>query len=96
MKARMTLKDFSALSFDAGQLTAEAGPANPNPPPRLTPESVRDFDVQQHGLAEAGSRPEERPVTTRHCEGRDVAGPQRVMPSRWLLMTPAPPCLGSE
>ena len=71
----MALKDFSALPFDMGQLTAGAGPANLNPPPRLTPERVRDFTVQHDGSAEAGSRPEERLVTTRHCEGQDVAGP---------------------
>ena len=79
-----------------GQLTAGAVPANLNPPPRLTPESVRDFNVQHDGSAEAGSRPEERPVTTRHCERRDAAGPQRDMPGRWLLMTPAPQYPGSE
>ena len=89
MKTRITLKDFGALSFDAGQLTAGARPANLNPPPRLRPESVRDFNVQHDGSAEAGSPSEERAVTTRHCEGRDVTGPQRVMPGRWLLMTPA-------
>ena len=96
MKPRITLKDFSALSFDAGQVTNGTVPANLNPPPRLTPESVRDFNVQHDGLAEAGSPPDERLATTRHCRGRDVATPKRVMLGRWLWVTPAQPCPGSE
>ena len=96
MKTRITLKDFSALSFDTGKVTAGAVPANLNSPPRLTPESVRDFNVQHDGSAEVGSPQDERLATTRHCLGRNVAAPKRVKLGRWLWMPPAQPCPGSE
>ena len=92
----MALKEFSALPFDMGQLTAGAVPANLNPPPRLTPESVRDFNVQHNGSADAGSPQDERLATTRHCQGRDVDAPKRVKLGRWLWMPSAQPCPGSE
>ena len=96
MKTRITLKDFSALSFDAGQVTAGAVPANLNPPLRLTPESVRDFNVQHDSSAEMGSPQDERLTTTGHWLGREVAAPTRVKVGRWLWMTLAQPCPGSD
>ena len=90
------MKDFSALSFDTGQVTAGAVPANLNPPPWPTPESVRDFNVQHDGSADAGSSQDERLATARHCQGREVDAPKRVKLGRWLWMTPAQPCPGSE
>ncbi len=60
------------------------------------PESVRDFNVQHDGSAEAGSPPDERLATTRHSQERGVAAPKRVKLGRWLWMTQAQPCPGSE
>jgi hypothetical protein len=96
MKTRMTMKDFSALSFDTGQVTDGAVRANLNPPPRLTPESVRDFNAQPNGSADAGSPQDERLATTQHCQGRDVDAPKRVKLGRWLWMPSTQPCPGSE
>ena len=46
MSPRATLKTFSALSFDAGQVTDGTVAAIPDSQPRLTPESVPDLPVQ--------------------------------------------------
>ena len=94
MKSERVCKNFSALSFDAGKVTTESVPANLNPPPRLTPESVQDFDVQHDGSAEVGSPQDERLATTRHCRGWDVAEPKQFRLGRWT--TPTQPCPGSE
>ena len=96
MKTRITLKDFSALSFDAGNVTDGTVPANLHPPPRLTPGSVRDFNVQHDGSAGVGSPQDERLATTRHCQGRNAPTPKRVKLGRWLWMPSAQACPGSE
>ena len=96
MRPRTTLKTFSALSFDAGQVTDGTVPAIPDSQPRLTPESVRGFTAQHDGSADGDSPEDKRPATTRHCVGQDVAAPQRVKLGRWLWLTPASPCPGSE
>ena len=96
MRPRTTLKTFRALSFDAGQVTDGTVPAIPDSQPRLTPESVRGFTAQHDGSAAGNSPRDERPAPTRHCVGRDGAAPQRIKLGRWLVMTTASPCPGSE
>ena len=52
MKTRIVMKEFSALSFDAGIVTGGTVPATLDTPLRLTPESdascssVRPFDLR--------------------------------------------------
>lgn len=49
----VTLKDFSALSFDRIEMKATASPEPRAPQPRLAPESAWDFNVQSDGPADA-------------------------------------------
>jgi len=46
-------KTFSALSFNENAVTGESQPALGGSEPRLTPESVRDFNVHQDGSADS-------------------------------------------
>jgi hypothetical protein len=46
MKTRITMKEFSALSFDAGIVTGGTVAATRDKQPRLTPESVGGFQPQ--------------------------------------------------
>ena len=96
MKTRITLKDFRALLFDAGNGTDGTVRANLNTPPRLTPESVGDFTVEHDSSADVGSPQDERLATKGNCLGWNVAAQKRVMLGRWLWMTPAQPSPGSE
>ena len=94
MKPRTTLKTFSALSFDASQVTDGTVPDIPDSQPRLTPESVRGFTAQHDGSADGDAPPDERPATTRHCVGPHRAKPEgvRYPMGRWTV----PSCSGSE
>lgn len=52
MKTQITLKDFSALSFDTGRLAITFAAANPGSQPQGMSESVRSFAVRQAKRAE--------------------------------------------
>ena len=94
MKPRITLKSFSALSFDAGQVTDGTVPAILDSQPRLTPDSVRGFTAQHDGSADGDSPQDERLPTTRNCVGHYRTKPERVRYplGRWTTA----PCPGSE
>ena len=51
MKNERVLKNFSALSFDGNAVTGKSAPVSNDSQPRLTPESVQDFNVHQDGSA---------------------------------------------
>jgi hypothetical protein len=88
MKPETVLKDFSALSFEAGQVTSETNLAIPDSLPRLTPESVRDFSVQHNGSANGDSAQNDRLPATRHCPAPKVG--------RCLLMPGTRTCRAAE
>jgi len=94
MKPGTTLKNFSALSFDAGQVSEGTVLATPDSQTRLTSESVRGFTVQRDSSADEDVSQEKRPATTRHCVGKYSTKPEpvRYPLGRWT----AAPCLGSE
>ncbi len=50
---QVTLKDFSALSFDSTEMRATVWPESRASQPRLAPESAGDFNVQSDGPADA-------------------------------------------
>ena len=94
MKPRTTLKTFSFLSFDAGQVTEGTVPGIPESQSQLTPESVRGFTARHDGSAEGDSPEDTRPATTRYCVGQHSTNPESVRYplGRWT----AAPCPGSE
>ncbi len=63
MKHKSDLKDFSALSFEAGRISAVEQPPITHSPPRLTPVGVPGFNVQHDGAAN-GDSPENGGLTT--------------------------------
>jgi CheY-like chemotaxis protein len=72
MKHENVLKDFSALSFEVGHVTADRRPAIADSQPRLTPVSVRDFNVQSYGSENQDSPENDGLATTRYW-------PQKVL-----------------
>ena len=67
MKDKSPIKDFSALSLEARNVTADRPPAIGDSRLRLTPVSVRDFNVQPNGLENQDSLETDKVATTRHC-----------------------------
>src|SRR6266516_1465280 len=67
MKNERPFKSFSALSPDGNAVAGEDAPAPRVSQPRLTPESVQDFNVQQDVL-----RTEKR--RSRNARGRQGTG----------------------
>ena len=47
MKTQITLKEFSALSFDAGRIATTFAPANSGSQPQRMPDIVRRFAGRQ-------------------------------------------------
>lgn len=64
MKYERAFKRFSLLSLAEKPVPGKSVPAPGGSQPRLTPESVRDFDVQHAGSAEP-PQPEPRGATRR-------------------------------
>ena len=52
MKTTIMLKEFSALSFDAGSIVTTSTPANSGAQPQRIPNIVRRFAVRQARRAE--------------------------------------------
>ena len=52
MKTTIMLKEFSALSFDAGRIATTSAPANSGSQPQRMPNIVRRFAVRQAKRAE--------------------------------------------
>jgi len=65
MRRARFFNNLSAWSPDASAVTGESGPAPRLSQPRLTPESVRDFDVHQVGSADGDAPQTERPGAAR-------------------------------
>lgn len=61
MKHNSDLKVPTALPFEAGQLQDKRPTAMDDSPPRLTPESVRDFNVQNKAYSGAEGERSTRP-----------------------------------
>jgi hypothetical protein len=71
MKHEKTFKTFSALSFDGKAVTGVSEPVPGDSQPRLTPESVRDFNVHQDGAADEAVPQAEDPGAARRWRGTE-------------------------
>jgi FixJ family two-component response regulator len=89
MKHERVLKDFSALSFEAGQVTNGSKTAIPDSRPGLTPESVPDFNVQNNGAAKGEWPEHDGLATTRHWPEPDRAEDLGTCLTGKLLSTPS-------
>lgn len=70
MRSGKLFNTFSALSFEAAQVRDRRLTAIADSPPRLTPESVKDFDVHTDGAAHRDLPDHDRHATTRHWPPR--------------------------
>jgi len=68
MKNERLFKSFSALSPDGNAVAGEDTPAPIVSQPRLTPESVQDFNVHQDGSADGEAPQPERSGAARHWQ----------------------------
>ena len=75
MKTRIIMKEFSALSFDAGIVTGRTVPATLDTQLRLTPESVQGFQAQPGDVTGKEFREMLRRRFTTPCPG--ASPPQR-------------------
>ncbi|HXT40799.1 MAG TPA: hypothetical protein VN887_12370 [Candidatus Angelobacter sp.] len=97
MKSERIFKNFSALSFDGNTVTGESEPAPSVSQPRLTPESVQDFDVHQDGSADADAPQTGRSGATRHWLQRSTLPVEfRQIRRRWLALPISRGCPGAE
>jgi len=97
MRNERVFKSLSALSFDGNAVTGESAPTPSDSQPRLTPESVRDFNVHQDGSAVTTLPQPERPGTARRWLAR------RILPvefqqtrRRWLSLPVLPGNLAAK
>jgi hypothetical protein len=70
MKSKQASETFGALPSDGNGVTDESGAVASGSEPRLTPESVRDFTVQQDGSADGRAPQAGRPEATGHRPAR--------------------------
>jgi hypothetical protein len=92
MKNERVFNGFCALSFGGNAVTGEDAPDPSVSQPRLTPESVQDFDVHQVGSAGRRLPQPERPGATRRRSRRTTLPIEfRQIRRRWLRL-PVAPC----
>jgi hypothetical protein len=97
MKNERVFKGFSALLFDGNAVTGESGPAPSVSQPRLTPESVRDFNVHQDGSADGNAPQPEHAGATRHWPKRKRLPVEfRQIRRRWVALPISRGCAGQE
>ena len=95
MKAKREF-EFDALSLDRNAHVGERLSDPSRLQPRLTPESVEDFNVHQIGSADSELTQPERLGATRHCAAaRKLALRFMITRYRWRVRVAQPPHFNS-